>query len=225
MNNRTKFIAGLILLVGYPLLMTFLYGNDELRGKEIYVIPFLTFSITWGAIILIILGLRKKQESMKDMVINRLHLKGKFWEVMSSDRTAGAWVLLFAVATIWFQQAYASWNQVDYWSETWLWFALALGTVMMLLAVVVAKITHSPMNRVLIGATNMKPRDEREQAIMTTAGLYAYATLYCIVFVLFLILISTSRASTLSLLFLLLGLTTFTQGLYKFYCWKLGVRR
>lgn len=225
MNNRTKRIIGLALLVGYPLVMTFLYGNNELQGKEIYIIPFLTFGIMWGAIALIVLGLRKNNESMKDMVVNRLHLKGKTWEMMSSDRTAGAWIAAFALSIFWWFQASIYWYQVDYWPYMWPWFSISFVLFYLLMIIVVAKVTRSPLHRVVIGASNMKPRDEREQALMAQAGSYAFATLFLFIFLLFLVLISVPRPSSMALLYLLVGLTTVNQGLYKFYCWRLGIRR
>lgn len=218
-------ILGLLLIIGEPLTLFIIYGNNEITGPITQFWP-VGFLLPLGGAVLVAIGVSRFRrlvgavERISDTKITRAF-------VTTIDRRSYLWVwfFIFALGDAFFTSTLWHNDLGGFSDQAKRLFAVSIFAGVILLLVIHRLMYKSRMPwYIFLLDPRFEAKDEREQDILQRAALQTVGTVIIMVMVFLAVLIIAPTPSLLAIVSLYSTIVLFIRAAFGFFAWRLGMR-
>lgn len=214
---------GLAFIIAPPAILFAIFGNGEIPAS-VFRLDILTPLFILAGIALVAVGISTTRPDALDPITEKLHLNNPAMNVLV--KRSNNWIIWFVLTAIWIPDTIFSWqaqnSAID--AEFVHIVAWTMPALLIVVALFARLVKKAPWYVILIGDLNLNPKDEREAAILSKAGLYTLALSFILVTGTLELFLLAPTASSIAYLNLLLVYWFLIRGIYGFIAWRLGLK-
>jgi hypothetical protein len=222
MNGKKLMLFGAALILLPPAILFSIFGNQEITGPVTALLPITPLFIL-GGVALFVIGFMHKNPNAPDVIIHKLHLNNPIMNAFV--KRTNSWISWFALVILWLPTTWSQWHNPSFFDDKKFGVMFWLLPVSILIGLILGRlIWKAPWHVILIGDTDLKPRDERETAILHKSAQYTLALSVLLSAGLVELLLVAPPTSQIALIDAFIIFWFLLRGMYGFIAWKLGLR-